>query len=131
MDKKNQNNPKMNMPRFNMNWIYGIVIVTLIALYMTGGGAANSSVTTETSYDQFKTMVMKGYASKIVVNKEQNIQNSISGSCEYILCDNGTIHMLLHSIINNDIQHIFRRGQCKPWGDNGSIRHWRHGRNIS
>ena len=62
----------MNMPRFNMNWIYGIVIVTLIALYMTGGGAANSSVTTETSYDQFKTMVMKGYASKIVVNKEQN-----------------------------------------------------------
>ena len=72
MDKKNQNNPKMNMPRFNMNWIYGIVIVTLIALYMTGGGAANSSVTTETSYDQFKTMVMKGYASKIVVNKEQN-----------------------------------------------------------
>ena len=62
----------MNMPRFNMNWIYGIVIVTLIALYMRGGGAANSSVTTETSYDQFKTMVMKGYASKIVVNKEQN-----------------------------------------------------------
>ncbi len=60
------------MPRFNMNWIYGIVIVTLIALYMRGGGAANSSVTTETSYDQFKTMVMKGYASKIVVNKEQN-----------------------------------------------------------
>lgn len=72
MDKKNQNNPKMNMPRFNMNWIYGIVIVTLIALYMRVGGAANSSVTTETSYDQFKTMVMKGYASKIVVNKEQN-----------------------------------------------------------
>ena len=72
MDIKNQNNPKMNMPRFNMNWIYGIVIVTLIALYMRGGGAANSSVTTETSYDQFKTMVMKGYASKIVVNKEQN-----------------------------------------------------------
>ena len=72
MDKKNQNNPKMTLPRFNMNWIYGIVIVTLIALYMTGGGAANSSVTTETSYDQFKTMVMKGYASKIVVNKEQN-----------------------------------------------------------
>ena len=60
------------MPRFNMNWIYGIVIVTLIALYMRGGGAANSSVTTETSYDQFKTMVMNGYASKIVVNKEQN-----------------------------------------------------------
>lgn len=62
----------MNMPKFNMNWIYGIVIVTLIILFITGGGPTNSSVTTETSYNQFKTMVMKGYASKIVVNKEQN-----------------------------------------------------------
>ena len=72
MDQKNQNNPKMNMPKFNMNWIYGIVIVTLIALWFTGGGTDNSSVTTETSYGQFKIMVMKGYASKIVVNKEQS-----------------------------------------------------------
>ena len=31
-----------------------------------------ASVQTETSYSQFKLMVMKGYASKIVVNKEQN-----------------------------------------------------------
>lgn len=62
----------MNMPKFNMNWIYGIVIVTLIALWFTGGGTDNSSVTTETSYGQFKIMVMKGYASKIVVNKEQS-----------------------------------------------------------
>lgn len=60
------------MPKFNMNWIYGIVIVTLIALWFTGGGTDNSSVTTETSYGQFKIMVMKGYASKIVVNKEQS-----------------------------------------------------------
>lgn len=62
----------MNMPKFNMNWIYGIVIVTLIILFITGGGPTNSSVTTETPYNQFKAMVMKGYASKIVVNKEQN-----------------------------------------------------------
>lgn len=74
MDKNNNqnNNPKMNMPKFNMNWIYVIVIVTLAMLYFTSGGTKNSSVQVETSYYQFKVMVMKGYASKIVVNKEQN-----------------------------------------------------------
>ena len=54
-----------------MNWIYGIVIITLIALYMTSG-RENSSVTTQTSYSEFKTLVMKGYANEIVVNKYQN-----------------------------------------------------------
>lgn len=72
MDNNNQNNPKMNMPKFNMNWIYIIVIVTLAILYFTEGGTTNSSIKTETSYYQFKAMVMKGYASRIVVNKDQN-----------------------------------------------------------
>jgi cell division protease FtsH len=61
----------MNMPRFNMNWIYGIVIITLITLYMTQG-RDSSSVMTQTSYSEFKTMVMKGYASEIVVNNYSN-----------------------------------------------------------
>ena len=61
----------MNMPRFNMNWIYGIVIITLIALYITSG-RESSSVTTQTSYSEFKTLVMKGYANEIVVNNYQN-----------------------------------------------------------
>ena len=68
---KNDQNPKMNMPKFNMNWIYMFVIITLVALYF-GSGSNSSSVTTETSYSQFKVMVQKGYASKIVVNKETN-----------------------------------------------------------
>jgi cell division protease FtsH len=62
----------MNMPRFNMNWIYGLVIIALITLYFTQGNE-KSSVRTETSYSDFKTMVMKGYADKIVVNKYENI----------------------------------------------------------
>ena len=70
MEQQN-NKPQMNMPRFNMNWIYGMVIVTLIALYLTQG-SEQSSVRTETSYSDFKVMVMKGYADKIVVNKYSN-----------------------------------------------------------
>ena len=61
----------MNMPRFNMNWIYGLVIIALAMLYFTQG-SEKSSVRTETSYSDFKTMVMKGYAEKIVVNKYEN-----------------------------------------------------------
>lgn len=61
------NNPKM--PRFNMSWIYALVIIFLIGMFMMGGNS-NQSIKTETTYDQFKLMVMKGYAQKIVVNKE-------------------------------------------------------------
>ena len=73
MDNRKPNNkPQMNMPRFNMNWIYGLVIIALITLYLTQGNE-KSSVRTETSYSDFKTMVMKGYAEKIVVNKYENV----------------------------------------------------------
>ena len=32
MPNKGGGDPKMNMPRFNMNWIYAIAIVTLALL---------------------------------------------------------------------------------------------------
>ena len=60
------------MPRFNMNWIYGIVILSLVVLYFTQG-QEKSSISTQVSYSDFKVMVAKGYAKEIVVNKHQNI----------------------------------------------------------
>lgn len=71
MDKQPNNEPKMNMPKFNMNWIYMLAIIALGVLYFTNG-SENSSVQTTTSYSNFKTWVMKGYAQKIVVNKNTN-----------------------------------------------------------
>ena len=72
MEQQNNNKkPQMNMPKFNMNWIYGIVLILLVTLYLTQGNE-KSSVQTETSYSDFKVMVMKGYADKIVVNKYSN-----------------------------------------------------------
>ena len=73
---KNQNNngPKMNMPRFNMNWIYFLVIATLIALYFSNeGGIAEPTMNVETSYTDFQTYMDKGYASKLTVDKSQGI----------------------------------------------------------
>ncbi len=69
MDKE-QKDPKMNMPKFNMNWLYIIAICTLIFLYFSQGGT-ESSVKTTTSYENFKKMVLKGYASDIVVNNNE------------------------------------------------------------
>ena len=66
------NDPKMNMPRFNMNWIYAIAIAALALLYFSSGGPQNSSVAKHATYSDFKSMVAKGYAQKIVVNKTQS-----------------------------------------------------------
>ena len=77
MDANNNNNgnnngqPKMNMPKFNMNWIYFIVIAILIGLYMTGG-TDSTNTKKQVSYSKFKEMVTAGYAKKIVVNKNQS-----------------------------------------------------------
>ncbi|MCI6338791.1 MAG: ATP-dependent zinc metalloprotease FtsH [Prevotella sp.] len=77
MNNSNNNNnnnqdPNMRMPKFNMNWIYILALFVIGVLYFTNGNT-NSSVRTEASYDQFKKMVIKGYASKIVVNKDKSI----------------------------------------------------------
>ena len=68
----NNNGPKMNMPRFNMNWIYFIAILALGLLYFSSGGPTNSSVAKTATYSDFKSMVSHGYASKIVVNTAQS-----------------------------------------------------------
>jgi len=62
------------MPKFNMNWIYFIAILTLILLYMTnsGEGVTSPQVHTESTYSDFKAFVERGYADEIVVNKSQN-----------------------------------------------------------
>jgi cell division protease FtsH len=71
-DNKNQQPNAPKMPKFNLGWIYISVILLLVTLYFTQGNQ-NSSIETESSYHNFKNLVMKGYADKIVVNKEQNI----------------------------------------------------------
>ena len=77
MDKNkiqnNANGPKMNMPKFNMNWIYAIAILALGLLYFSSGGPQNSSVSRTASYSDFKAMIDHGYASKIVINKTQGV----------------------------------------------------------
>ena len=76
MDNNNKplgdNQPKM--PRFNMNWIYTIILaVLLVALFSDGGSAimGGPSASQEATYTKFKIYVQKGYAKSVVINKDK------------------------------------------------------------
>lgn len=63
------------MPKFNMNWIYALVIISLaVAFFATGkdGGLGNTSVSVKKDYTQFVEYVNKGWASHVVVNKNES-----------------------------------------------------------
>ena len=58
-------------PKFSMNWIYMLVLFGLIGMYLLGGDSVGSA-SKKVSYDEFKTFVNKGYASEIVINKDES-----------------------------------------------------------
>ncbi len=60
------------MPKFNMNWLYTIIIVVLAYLFFSGGGTVGQQASAEASYSDFKQFVSHGYASKIVVNRKES-----------------------------------------------------------
>ena len=63
------------MPKFNMTWLYTIVILLLITFFYFDGGNAlmsGSSAKQEATYTKFKVYVDKGYAQNVVVNKDKN-----------------------------------------------------------
>ena len=70
---KNLNNlggqpPKM--PKFNMNWLYAIILIGLIAIFLSGGGdALGGSAAKQATYTEFKEYVDKGYVLSVVANK--------------------------------------------------------------
>ena len=61
------------MPRFNMSWIYFLVIALLAVLYLNneGGTIQQMQTQTETTYTDFQGYMDRGYASKLVVDKTQ------------------------------------------------------------
>ena len=75
INKKPNNKPnKPKMPRFNMTWIYVLVILVLALVAFSGGGNGlfSSSISAEKDYTAFKQYVQKGYATRVVVNKTKN-----------------------------------------------------------
>ena len=61
------------MPRFNMSWIYLVIIIALAVIFFTDGGQTIGQGTViNASYSDFKTYVDKGYVKQIVVNKSES-----------------------------------------------------------
>ena len=74
-NQQNDNNqPKM--PKFNMGWIYAIVLITLCVFFFSGGGdalAGDASASQTATYTKFKQYVEKGYAKSVEVIKQDGV----------------------------------------------------------
>ena len=72
LNNKDKNEPKM--PRFNMNWLYLVVALTLGIIIFSGGGnmLAGDGASQEATYTKFKQYVEKGYATNVVINKDKS-----------------------------------------------------------
>lgn len=69
----NSNNNQPKMPRFNMNWLYALIIVGLVALFLSGGAnSLGAGASQDASYTKFKAYVDKGYAKYVEINKDDN-----------------------------------------------------------
>ena len=70
-NQPNNNNNKNKMPKFNLGWIYGIIIAVLIFFWASGNNETAAGMQKEADYSDFKTFVTKGYASKVVINNDE------------------------------------------------------------
>lgn len=64
--------PKSSMPRFNLSWLYIFIAMTIAYLYFTSDG--NTGTSRQLTYTEFKDMVNKGYADKIVAYNDNSVE---------------------------------------------------------
>ncbi len=59
------------MPKFNMNWIYALVLISLAVMFFAGNDSlTKTSGSIKKDYTTFVDYVNKGYAARVVVNKK-------------------------------------------------------------
>ena len=71
----NDNKPKMNMPRFNLSWLYIFIAMTFAFLYFSSDESAG--LNKRLTYTEFKEMVNKGYASKITAYNDNTVEMTL------------------------------------------------------
>ena len=80
MDNKNSNNNnnsnkpnnKVNLPKFNLNWMYMIIALMLLGLWWGSDskGVGSKNVT----YSEFQDYVRNGYVSKVLGYEDKSIE---------------------------------------------------------
>ncbi|MBR2162007.1 MAG: ATP-dependent zinc metalloprotease FtsH [Bacteroidaceae bacterium] len=68
-NKENKN--KINMPKFNLSWLYLIILVMICSLWFTSESGRSSRMV---SYDEFQSYVEKGYVSKVVGYDDNTVE---------------------------------------------------------
>jgi len=71
MSEPTNNKPKTNMPRFNLSWLYIFIAMTIAYLYFTSDDSAG--IDRQLTYTEFKNMVNKGYANKIIAYNDNTV----------------------------------------------------------
>ena len=67
---KNPNKQKMNVPRPNLSWLYIVIAAVMAYFFFTSD---ETSASKEINYTEFKEMVTKGYAEKIVAYDDNTV----------------------------------------------------------
>ena len=69
----NNDDQQPKMPRFNMNWLYGLIIIILAVMFFTDGGSLLGQTSApQATYTDFKAYVARGYVSEVQVNKTES-----------------------------------------------------------
>ena len=70
MSDPKENKPKTNKPRFNLSWLYIIIAMTFAYLWFAEDGSSSNR---QLTYTEFKSLVNKGYANKIVAYNDNTV----------------------------------------------------------
>lgn len=62
---------KMNLPKFNLNWIFFLIAMMLLGLLITNPG---NSLSKEVSYDEFQSYIRKGYIEKVTAFDDNSVE---------------------------------------------------------
>jgi FtsH_fam: ATP-dependent metallopeptidase HflB len=71
MSENTNNKPKINMPRFNLSWLYVIIAMSFAILYFSN---QEGGIDKQITYTEFKDMINKGYANKIIAYDDNTVE---------------------------------------------------------
>lgn len=69
MDYKKNNNTKKGMPKFNISWIYILIIIGFVYIVLNND---STELTKKTGYTEFQEYVEKGYAKNVIIYSNAN-----------------------------------------------------------
>ncbi len=70
MEQGNDQKSKINMPKFNLNWLYALIIIGLLSVFFLNG---DNVALKKIDFTEFKGYVTKGYVSKVIAYNDNSV----------------------------------------------------------